>query len=143
MSPVQLHCIGRRMTLPIASSGRQIIILYMSLHVQSFRHVHVCRVTHVHVAMLADSIMTLCLCMMHTVYIHVHVHVHVYIYMNERFRRKEERSKQGQTNNKAKQHSTTNAVTFQMSCLPYSCIHACVHVHCTCIIYTMSYTWIY
>ena len=42
MSPVQLHCIGRRMTLPIASSGRQ-IILYMSLHVQSFSHVHVCR----------------------------------------------------------------------------------------------------
>ena len=30
----------------------------------------------------------------------------------ERFRRKEERSKQGQTNNKAKQHSTPKAVTF-------------------------------
>ena len=34
-------------------------------------------------------------------------------------RRKEERSKQGQTNNKAKQHSTPKAVTFpkKMSCL--------------------------
>ena len=36
-------------------------------------------------------------------------------------RRKEERSKQGQTNNKAKQHSTPKAVTFhkKMSCLGY------------------------
>ena len=34
------------------------------------------------------------------------------MYMLERCRRKEERSKQGQTNNKAKQHSTPKAVTF-------------------------------
>ena len=40
----------------------------------------------------------------------IHVHVHVYTCFNER--RKEERSKQGQTNNKAKQHSTPKAVTF-------------------------------
>ena len=32
--------------------------------------------------------------------------------VNERRRRKEEGSKQGQTNNKAKQHSTPKAVTF-------------------------------
>ena len=32
--------------------------------------------------------------------------------INERCRRKEERSKQGHTNNKAKQHSTSKAVTF-------------------------------
>ena len=31
---------------------------------------------------------------------------------NERYRRREERSKQGQTNNKAKQHSTPKAVIF-------------------------------
>ena len=35
----------------------------------------------------------------------------VYVHVNERCRRKEERSKQGQTNNKAKQHSTPKAVT--------------------------------
>ena len=35
-----------------------------------------------------------------------------YVHLNERCRRKEERSKQGQTNNKAKQHSTPKAVTF-------------------------------
>ena len=34
------------------------------------------------------------------------------VHVNERCRRKEERSKQGQTNNKAKQHSTPKAVTF-------------------------------
>ena len=34
------------------------------------------------------------------------------ICFNERCRRKEERSKQDQTNNKAKQHSTPKAVTF-------------------------------
>ena len=33
-------------------------------------------------------------------------------------RRKEERSKQGQTNNKAKQHSTLKAVTFEKNELP-------------------------
>ena len=37
------------------------------------------------------------------------LHVHVYTCFNER---KEGRSKQGQTNNKAKQHSTPKAVTF-------------------------------
>ena len=36
----------------------------------------------------------------------------MYIHVNERCRRKEERSKQGQINNKAKQHSTPKAVTF-------------------------------
>ena len=42
------------------------------------------------------------------------------IYMLERFRRKEkkERSKQGQTNNKAKQHSTPKAVTFPKKNVP-------------------------
>ena len=34
-------------------------------------------------------------------------------HVNERCRRKEGESKQGQTNNKAKQHSTPKAVTFQ------------------------------
>ena len=34
--------------------------------------------------------------------------------VNERCRRKDERSKQGQTNNKAKQHSTPKAVTVVM-----------------------------
>ena len=44
------------------------------------------------------------------------------IHVNERCRRKEERSKQGHTSNKAKQHNTLKAVTFskekrKMSCL--------------------------
>ena len=34
------------------------------------------------------------------------------MYLLREMRRKEERSKQGQTNNKAKQHSTPKAVTF-------------------------------
>ena len=34
------------------------------------------------------------------------------VHVNERCRRKEERSKHGQTNNNAKQHSTPKAVTF-------------------------------
>ena len=37
---------------------------------------------------------------------------YMYIHVNERCRRKEERSKHGQMNNKAKQHSTPKAVTF-------------------------------
>ena len=36
----------------------------------------------------------------------------MYLYVNERCRRKEGRSKQCHTNNKAKQHSTPKAVTF-------------------------------
>ena len=36
---------------------------------------------------------------------------HIHVLMRDE-RRKEERSKQGQTNNKAKQHSTLKAVTF-------------------------------
>ena len=36
----------------------------------------------------------------------------VYIHVNERCRKKEERSKQGHKNNKAKQHNTPKAVTF-------------------------------
>ena len=36
------------------------------------------------------------------------------IHVNERCRRKEERSKQGQTNNMAKQHNTPKAVIFQL-----------------------------
>ena len=43
----------------------------------------------------------------------------IYMYMAERCRRKEEESKLGQTNNKAKQRSTPKAVTF----------HIHVHVH--------------
>ena len=39
------------------------------------------------------------------------VHVHVHVLMRDE-RREEERSKQGQTNNNAKQHSTPKAVTF-------------------------------
>ena len=47
-------------------------------------------------------------------------------------RRKEERSKQGQTNNKAKQHSTPKAVTFpkKNELLTYTCIvHVVLHMH--------------
>ena len=43
--------------------------------------------------------------------LHVHVHVLKHVFKWE-MRRKEERSKQGQTNNKVKQHSTPKAVTF-------------------------------
>ena len=39
------------------------------------------------------------------------IHVHVHVLMRDE-RRKEERSKQDQTNNKAKQHSTPKAVNF-------------------------------
>ena len=42
----------------------------------------------------------------------LHVYIHVHVHVNERCRRKEERSKQSQTNNKAKQHNTPKAVTF-------------------------------
>ena len=54
----------------------------------------------------------------------LHVHI-LYIYANERCKRKEERSKQGQTNNKAKQHNTPKAVTFhrKMSCLEHVSIY--------------------
>ena len=41
---------------------------------------------------------------------YIHSEVYMYVLVNERYRRKEERSKQGQTN-KAKQHSTPKAVT--------------------------------
>ena len=40
------------------------------------------------------------------------MHVYTCTCFNERCRRKKERSKQGQTNNKAKQHSTPKVVTF-------------------------------
>ena len=54
-------------------------------------------------------------------YIHVNgVYIDTtYIHVLMRDEKKEERSKQGQTNNKAKQHSTPKEVTFQrkMSCL--------------------------
>ena len=48
-------------------------------------------------------------------YIHIHVlmrnvYIHIHVLMRNE-RRKEERSKQDQTNNKAKQHSTPKAVT--------------------------------
>ena len=36
----------------------------------------------------------------------------LYVHVDERCRKKEERSKQGYANNKAKQHSTPKAVTF-------------------------------
>ena len=38
-------------------------------------------------------------------------HLHIHVLMRDE-RRKKERSKQGQTNNKAKQHSTPKGVTF-------------------------------
>ena len=41
--------------------------------------------------------------------INIYMYIHV---LNKRCRRKEERSKQGHTNNKAKQHNTPEAVTF-------------------------------
>ena len=48
---------------------------------------------------------------MHT-YCHVMISVmYIHVLMRDE-RRKEERSKQDQTNNKAKQHSTPKAVTF-------------------------------
>ena len=41
------------------------------------------------------------------------VYIHLYMYVREmKERRKKERSKQGQINNKAKQHSTPKAITF-------------------------------
>ena len=65
-------------------------------------------IVHVHVHVLTTIYM----------YIHVHVHAGIHVIMRDA-RRKEERSKQGETNNKAKQHSTPKAVTFlnKMSCL--------------------------
>ena len=39
---------------------------------------------------------------------------------NERCRRKEERSEQGQTNNKGKQHSTSKAVIFELPACTFS-----------------------
>ena len=50
-------------------------------------------------------------------------------------RRKEERSKQGQTKNKAKQHSTPKAVTFpkKNELLMYTTLHS-PHMQCTCLV---------
>ena len=76
--------------------------------------------------------------------IHIPYIVHVYMYMNMNIhvlmrdeRRKEERSKQDQTNNKAKQHSTPKAVAFpkknelpQVGLEP-TCTHRQVQVYCT------------
>ena len=47
-------------------------------------------------------------------------HAKVRVHVNERCRRKKERRKQGRTNNKAKQHSTSKVVNFfkrKMSCI--------------------------
>ena len=53
-----------------------------------------------------------CCTFIHMIYWYMH-HTYIRMYMLMRDeRRKEERSKQGQTNNKAKQHSTPKAVTF-------------------------------
>ena len=47
----------------------------------------------------------------------------MYIHLNERCRRKEERSKQGQTNNKAKQQNTCYLylLTYQCVCVILQC----------------------
>ena len=69
-----------------------------------------------------SSLFTLCyfFLSLKSVPIHVIVHVHVHVLMRDE---KEERSKQCQTNNKAKQYSTHKAVTFpKRNELP--CIHA-------------------
>ena len=50
-----------------------------------------------------------------------------HIHVNESCRRKEERSKQGHTNNKANQHNTPKAVTFKMSCLRCTCTITCIY----------------
>ena len=56
-------------------------------------------------------------------------------------RRKEERSKQGQTNNKAKQHSTPKAVTLCVLCVYiYLCI--ILYVLDTIIISSVSARWV-
>ena len=44
-------------------------------------------------------------------YVGIYMYIYIYVLMRDE-RRKEERSKQGQTNNKTKQHSTPKAVTF-------------------------------
>ena len=52
-------------------------------------------------------------------------------------RRKEERSKQGQTKNKAKQHSTPKAVTFpkKNELLMYTTLHSpLLYMQCTCLV---------
>ena len=56
----------------------------------------------------------------------------MYMYIVHACRRKEERSKQGQTNNKPKQYSTPKAVTFPRKTeLP----RVRLHVHCTCTVH--------
>ena len=68
----------------------------------------------------------------------MNIYIHVHVLMRDE-RRKEETSKQDQTNNKAKQHSTPKAVTFpKKNELPQ--VHVLVHEHlhvytctCTCI----------
>ena len=52
-------------------------------------------------------------------YNNIYIYIYIYIYLHVSMRdEKEERSKQGQTNNKAKQHSTPKAVTLQKKELP-------------------------
>ena len=55
---------------------------------------------------------------------------YIYKHVIERCRRKEERSKQGHINNKAKQHNTPEAITFpKKNELPQVGFHIHVHVH--------------
>ena len=79
------------------------------------QHVHMQFVLHVHIH---------CRCTCNDEYMYIPgIHVHVHVLMRVE-RRKEERSKQGQTNNKAKQHSTPKAVTFPKK--NYLHVHVCV-----------------
>ena len=71
-----------------------------------------CNVTIMHVLSVLDGYVDT-LVLMHVsqyVFMYLYIVIHVHVLMRE-MRRKEERSKQGQTNNKAKQHSTPKAVT--------------------------------
>ena len=74
---------------------------------------------------------------------HVHTCIHVLM------RRKKERSKQGQTNNKAKQHSTPKAVTFPKNIYiwterkEWECIHNALACRSTCTEFTCVYVYRY
>ena len=107
-----------------------------NVHVQDWVYSHMivqCRVDlkfltnkfspiiHVHDCLGCAVLLCVCLTLLASffhlslVYMYIHVHVFlslVYMYIHVHVLMREGRSKQGQTNNKVKQHSTPKAVTF-------------------------------
>ena len=101
------------------------------MYVQYPLHVYTCMYNiHYMYVLHVCTISTACMYNIHCMYVQYPLHMYNYTCFNER--RKKERSKQGQTNNKAKQHSTPKAVTctwckFWISALNLLCLSFLSH----------------